>query len=49
MKRIIIWMDSKDEDVERVCRKLQKFLNSMKVSHMIFEPSELVCCRSGDQ
>ena len=49
MKRIIVWIDSKDEDVERTCRKLQKFLNSIGISHKILDPCELACATSGDK
>jgi len=41
MKRIVVWIDSKDEDVERVCRKLERFLKSIGISHKILDPCEL--------
>jgi hypothetical protein len=47
MKRIVVWIDSKDEDVERVCRKLEKFLKSIDLSHKILDPCELACVSSG--
>jgi hypothetical protein len=49
MKRIIVWIDSKDEDVERVCKELQKYLRSNQLPHKILDPCELACVSSGDK
>ena len=42
MKRIIVWVDSKNDDVEQVRKRLKKFLNSMGVRHTIVEVCELI-------
>lgn len=49
MKRVIVWMDTKDEEAERVCRKLQRFLKSIGITHRIVDTSELACSYSDDQ
>jgi len=42
LKRIIVWIDSKDNDVERVRRRLEKLLSSMGLSYNIVDVCELM-------
>jgi hypothetical protein len=41
MERVVVWIDVRDEDAERVRRKLEEFLNSMKVSHTVVGVSKV--------
>ena len=41
MKRIILWVDIKDKDVEQVCDTLKKLLNSVGALHKIVGIYEL--------
>lgn len=41
MKRIIVWVDSKDEDTEQVCKRLEKLLSSVARGYKIVDVCEL--------
>lgn len=41
LKRIIVWVDSKDEDAEQVCKRLEKLLSSMGRGYKIVDVCEL--------
>jgi hypothetical protein len=42
MKRIIVWIDSKDEAVEQVREKLKDYLSAQGLQYKILESSELI-------
>lgn len=42
MKRIVVWIDSKDDDVKRVRRRLEKLLSSLGLWYNIVDVCELV-------
>ena len=42
LKRIIVWIDSKDDDVEKVRRKLNQLLNSAELSSTIVCVSDVL-------
>jgi len=41
MKRVIIWIDSKNDKLDQVMMKIRKSLNSFKVNYSIVDISEL--------
>jgi hypothetical protein len=41
MKRITVWVDSKNDDTKKVCKRLKKLLSSMELRNTIVEVSEL--------
>jgi hypothetical protein len=41
MERVVVWIDVRGEDAEMVRRKLEEFLNSLKVSHRVVDVSQL--------
>ena len=41
MKRITVWIDCKEDDVERVRKEIEKFLSSMGLRYKIVDVSEL--------
>ena len=42
MKRVTLWIDSKDESVEQVCEKLEDFLARMGLRYKIVDISKLI-------
>ncbi len=42
MKRITVWIDTKNDSVEEVREKLKEFLVQMGLRHRIVEPCELI-------
>lgn len=42
MKRIIVWIDSKDDSVEQVREKLEEFLAQIGLRYKIVEECELI-------
>jgi truncated hemoglobin YjbI len=42
MKRIIIWVDIKNEEFEQVLEKFKKSLNSMGIKYSIVDVHELI-------
>ncbi len=42
MKRVTLWIDSKDETVEQVRKKLGDFLARMGLRYKIVDTSELI-------
>ena len=45
MKRITVWIDCKEDDVERVRKGLEKFLSSIGLWYKIVDVSELIGVR----
>jgi hypothetical protein len=45
MKRIVIWIDVKSEEVEKVLKRLKKSLSSVGIKYSVVEVCELM---SGD-
>lgn len=41
MKRIIVWVDIKSDDVEQVRERIKKFLRSIGLRHTIVEVCEI--------
>ena len=41
MERVVVWIDVRDEDAERVRGKLEEFLKSLKVSYTVVDVSQL--------
>jgi len=48
MKRIIVWVDSKSDDVEQACERLKKFLSSTGLRYTIVEVCELIEPEDGE-
>jgi len=42
MKRIVVWVDVKSEEFEKVLKKLKKSLSSMGIKYNIVEVCELI-------
>ena len=42
MKRIVIWVDVKNEETEQVLKKLKKSLSSVGIKYSIVEMCELM-------
>ena len=42
MKRIIVWVDSKSDNVEQAREELKKFLSSFGIRYTIVEVCELI-------
>jgi len=45
LKRITVWIDCKEDDVEWVRKELEKFLSSMGLWYKIVDVSELIGVR----
>lgn len=41
LKRITVWIDSQDDDVEQACKRLEKLLSSVGLQHKIVDICEL--------
>lgn len=41
LKRITVWIDGKDNDVEQICKRLEKLLSSVGLQHKIVNVCEL--------
>jgi hypothetical protein len=41
MKRVVVWIDVRDEDAEHVSRNLEEYLDSVKVSHRVVDVSQI--------
>ncbi|MEM3627361.1 MAG: hypothetical protein QXZ25_04975 [Candidatus Bathyarchaeia archaeon] len=41
MKRIVVWVDSEDQDAKQICEKLKKVLSSAKLSHTIIDVRDI--------
>jgi len=42
MKRIIVWVDSKSDNVEQARERLKEFLSSLELRYTIVEECELI-------
>jgi len=47
MKRIIVWVDSKSDNVEQARERLKKFLSSLGLRYTIVEVCELIEPKDG--
>lgn len=47
LKRITVWIDSKDENIEQVCKRLEKFLSSVGFLYKIVDVCELKLSEDG--
>ena len=41
LKRITVWIDGKDNDVEQICKRLEKLLSSVGLQHKIVNVCEI--------
>jgi hypothetical protein len=46
MKRIVVWVDSADKDINQVEKQIKDYLNKTGVKHTIFDASEIIECEN---